>query len=379
MNNMQNEKQKRRARRGRGEGSIYQRADGYWCANVSAGYSDTGKRRRKTIYAATKKEVQDKLRVTATEVAAGAPVETQKLTLGEFLDRWLNSIKQSVAPSTHDRYECTVKKQLKPFIGGVRLSRLEPIHVEQLYATLHNTGCSPRGIQLAGVTLVAALQYAFELRLVAYNAARGIKKPLVPKPEMKCWDAASVGMFLKATKADRLHAMYVLALSAGMRQGELFGLQWSDVNFTSGCLTVQRSLEELCGKQRPKSTKSGKGRRIDLPSFALDVLRDHRAAMLAEGNIKGPVFCDCDGGWLRKSNVCRRSFGPMMVAAGVPRIRFHDMRHTHATLLLAAGENVKVVSERLGHASIKITLDTYAHVLPSMQKGAADKLQKLLG
>jgi integrase len=376
---MKSEKQKSRSRRGRGEGSIYQRADGYWCANVSAGYSDAGKRRRKTVYGSTKKEVQDKLRQLATEVAAGSPIEAQKLTIAEYLDRWLNTIKQSVAPTTHDRYESTVKHQLKPYIGGVRLSRLEPVHVEQLYVTLQGKNCSPRSIQLAGVTLVAALQHAVKLRLAAYNAARGIDKPLVPKAEMKVWDAANVATVLRASKMDRLYAMYVLALSGGLRQGELFALQWSDVDFSTGCVTVQRSLEELRGQVRVKGTKTGKGRRIDLPAFAMAALQSHRAAMLAEGNIAAPVFCAPGGGWLRKGNVYRRSFIPMVTAAEVPRIRFHDMRHTHATLLLAAGENVKVVSERLGHASIKVTLDTYAHVLPSMQKAAAEKLQRLLG
>jgi integrase len=217
------------------------------------------------------------------------------------------------------------------------------------------------------------------MRLVAYNAARGVDKPLVPKVEMKCWDSASVATFLKAAKADRLLGMYVLALSSGMRQGELLGLQWGDIDFAASVVTVRRSLEELSGKVRLKSTKTGNSRRIDLPPFAVDALRDHRAAMLAEGNIAAPVFCAPGGGFLRKGNVYRRSFIPLVTAAEVPRIRFHDLRHTHATLLLQAGENAKVVSERLGHANIRITLGTYSHVLPTMQKGAADKLQRLLG
>ncbi len=376
---MQTEKQKRRARRGRGEGSIYQRGDGRWVATVSAGYSDTGKRRRKTIYGETKSEVQDKLRQAATEVANGAPVETQKLTLGEFLDRWLATIKQSIAPTTHARYKSTIEHQIKPFIGGVRLSRLEPVHVEQLFVTLESKKNSPRSIQLAGMRLVSALAHAVKLGLVRSNAAREIDRPSVPKPELKCWNAGEVAAFLKAAKADRLSAMYVLALSSGMRQGELLGLQWADIDFTSGVVTVRRSLEELSGKVRLKSTKTGNSRRIDLPPFAVDALRDHRAAMLAEGNIAAAVFCAPGGGFLRKGNVYGRSFIPLVTSAAVPRIRFHDLRHTHATLLLQAGENVKVVSERLGHASIAITLDTYSHVLPTMQKGAADKMQLLLG
>jgi len=369
----------RRSRRGRGEGSIYQRADGYWCANVSAGYSAEGNRRRKTVYGSTKAEVQEKLRQVASEIAAGSPVEAQKLTLAEYLDRWLRTIKQSVAPTSWKRYEYAVANQLKPFIGGVRLAKVEPVHVEQLYVTLQANGCSPRVIQLAGVTLVAALEHAVSLRLLRFNPGRSIRKPLVPRGEMKVWDAANVALFLKAAMSDRLHAMYVLALSSGLRQGELIGLQWPDIDFDGDAVTVQRSLEEISGKVRIKEPKTGKGHRIDLPQFAMEAMRDHRADMLAEGNIAAPVFCAPEGGWLRKGNVYRRSFMPMVKAAGVPRIRFHDLRHTHATLLLLAGENVKVVSERLGHASIKVTLDTYSHVLPSMQKAAAEKLQRLLG
>jgi integrase len=346
---------------------------------VSAGYSDTGKRRRKTVYGTTKKEVQDKLRQLATEVAAGRPLEAQKLTLGEYLDRWLRTIKQSVAPSTHDRYKSTVTHQLKPFLGGVRLTRIEPVHVEQLYVTLAEKGCSPRSIQLAGITLGAALSHAVQIRLLPFNPARGIDKPRVPKAEMRVWDSSQASKFLKSAQPDRLHAMYVVAIAGGLRQGELFALRWPDVDLDGSCLTVQRSLEELRGKVRPKEPKSGKGRRVDLPLFAVNALRDHRAAMLAEGNIASSVFCAPCGGWLRKGNVYRRSFCPLVESAGVPKIRFHDMRHTCATLLLLAGENVKVVSERLGHANIKITLDTYAHVLPTMQKAAADKMQRLLG
>ncbi len=196
---------------------------------------------------------------------------------------------------------------------------------------------------------------------------------------MTIWNNAETGAFLKAAKAHRLYALYAVAVGTGMRQGELFGLQWADIDFEGCSLSVNRSLEEIKGKLRLKEPKTGKGRRIDLPAFVVAALNEHRAVMLSEGNITGPVFCDHAGGFLRKSNVCRRSFAPIVKAAGVPVIRFHDMRHTHASALLMAGENVKVVSERLGHARIQVTLDTYAHVMPTMQKGAADKVQALFG
>lgn len=369
----------RRARRGRGEGSIYKRADGRWVGSYSAGYNGEGKRRRRVVYGESKKEVKDRLRELENEVAAGRPVEVQRITLAEYLDRWIASIENTVAPSTYTRYKCSVEQQIKPHLGSMRLAAIAPLHVEQLYGLLAKAETSPRTRQLAGVTLGVALKHAVRLKLIGSNPVRDIAKPRVKRRELKVWDAAQVGVFLKAAEGDRLEALYVLALAAGLRQGELFGLQWADVDFDGNSIGVQRSLEELNGKHRLKEPKSGRGRRVDLPAFAMKALVRHRAAMLAEGNIAGPVFCDHQGGFLRKGNVSRRSFRPMITKANVPAIRFHDLRHSHATVLLAAGENVKVVSERLGHANIKITLDTYAHVLPTMQKAAADRLQKLLG
>ena len=369
-----------RKRRGRGEGSMFQRADGLWCATISAGYAESGKRRRKTIYGKSKGEVQEKLRVTQNEITQGLPVETNRLTVGEYLQRWLDgTAKSTVAPTTWDRYNTVVKHQLKPYIGGSQLSKLQPVHIEQLYAQLEKAGESPRNRQLAGVVLGSALKHAIRLRLIISNPARDVPKPRVADTELKVWSAEQVSVFLKAWPDDRLHAMYVVALTSGLRQGELFGLQWQDIDFAADALSVQRSVEEIRGQLRLKEPKSGKGRRIDLPKFAIKALADHRAKMLAEGHIGCHVFCAPDGGLLRKGNVYRRSFLKRIAASAVPRIRFHDMRHTHATLLLLAGENVKVVSERLGHASIQITLDTYAHVLPSMQKAAAEKMQRLLG
>lgn len=369
-----------RARRGRGEGSIFQRGDGLWVGSYSAGYAGDGKRRRRAVYGDSKKEVKDKLRELENSVAAGRPVEVQRLMVGEFLDRWLASIETTVAPSTRKRYQCSVEKQIKPHLGKMRLTALQPIHVEQLYALLAKGKSSARTRQLAGVTLGVAMRHAVRLKLIAYNPVADIAKPRVKRQEMKIWNAAQVSTFLAAAEFERLHAMYVLALASGLRQGELFGLQWSDVDFANDCLTVQRSLEELSGKLRLKEPKSGRGRKVDLPGFAMKALETHRAAMLAEGNIGGAaVFCNHQGGFLRKGNVFRRSFKPLIDKTELPRIRFHDLRHTHASLLLANGENVKVVSERLGHANIRITLDTYAHVLPTMQKGAAERMQKLFG
>jgi integrase len=387
------QKQSTRKRRGRGEGALYRRADGEWCAAISAGYDAAGKRRRRVVYGATKKEVQDKLK---DEHQTGF-VETGRVTVAGFLCQWLEStVKPSVAPTTHLRYEQTVRLHIVPHLGSLRLRKLAPVHIAGMYDAQRKAGASARHQQMAGLVLQKALKHAVRLRLLAHNPCVDIDKPRPQRREMRVWDRDQANEFLTAAKSDRLYALYVLAITTGMRQGELFGLEWSDIDFDGAVVVVNRTLEEIRGMFRTKEPKTAKGRRrIDLPKIALDALHDHRKAMLAEGYLSGPVFCDRNGGYLRKSNVVRRSFQGTIAKAHkaanekaakvksdavlLPAIRFHDLRHTAATLLLLAGENVKVVSERLGHATIMITLDTYAHVLPTMQKAAAARLDKLFG
>lgn len=367
----------RRKRRGRGEHSIYQRADGLWCASVSNGYAGDGRRKRRTFYGATKKDVQDKLQKATKE---GVNFDPTTMTIADYLERWFSDAKQTVAPGTAKRYEEIYRLHVVPYIGHVRLAKLVPLHVVQMFAEQEKAGMTPRNRQLAGVVLQRACRDAVRLKLIPFNPCLGVAKPRVPKPEMTVWDAAQTIRFLRATEEDRLHALYVTAVTAGMRQGELFGLHWPDIDFASESLVVQRSIEELDGKLRIKEPKTAAGRRrIPLPKIAVTALHEHRKRMLAEGNAGGPVFCDTRGSYLRKGNVLRRSYRPAVKRAGVPEIRFHDLRHSCATLLLMSGENPKVVAERLGHARVEVTLNTYSHVLPTMQTGAAEKLDRLLG
>lgn len=367
-----------RKRRGRGEGSIYRRADGTWCGAISAGHDANGKRIRRAVYGKTKQETQDKLRRLQNDADAGRLTDAGTLTVRRYLLRWLDVARSTIQPTTHRRYEQCVRLQITPHIGTLLLNKLAPLHVEQLFLALEREEVSPRGRQMAGTVLHTALAHAVRLRLIPTNPARDVTKPRPSKREMRVWDADQVAEFLETTLSDRLHGMYVLALDSGMRQGELFGLQWSDVDFSAGTVLVCRSLEEIAGRHRLKEPKSGRARQINLSQVTLDALHDHRKAMLAEGHGHAPVFCDHNGGWLRKSNTVRRLFQPAIKRAGVPAIRFHDLRHTSATLLLLAGENPKVVSERLGHASIEITLNTYSHVLPTMQEQAARKMDVIL-
>jgi integrase len=366
-----------RKRRGRGEGSIYQEADGRWTATISLGSDGQGKRRRRKVRGKSKGEVQEKLRQLYTSTAAALNADAGALTVAEYLNRWLDTTaSRSVRHGTLTRYEQLVRLRILPHLGSVRLSKLTPSHIEMFFTDLGNAGISPRGQQMAGNVLGRALKDAIRLKLITSNPVRDVVKPKPPKPEMKVWDADQASSFLKAAMKDRLYCLYVMAIVTGMRSGELFALEWDDVEWETGSVLVKRTLEEVKGQLTVKEVKTAKGRRrIDLPRFALEALRSHRGRMQSEGHDSRITFCDETGGWLRRPNVTRRSFRPLIASAKVPLIRFHDLRHTAATILLLENVHPKIVSERLGHASIEITLNTYSHALPTLQRDVANKLE----
>jgi integrase len=366
-----------RKRRGRDEGSIYQRKDGTWAGAISVGASETGKRKRRVVYGKTKTEVREKLQQLVRDGAG--QFSASKLTVAEYLARWLETVRLSRSPATFKCYSLIVRLHISPRIGGVRLQRLEPSHVEGLYSSLAKDGASPRLRQLTHAVLHRALVKAVRQRLVRFNACSDIERPTVARKQMSPPSSEQMQILLSTATGHRLGALFVLAVATGMRQGELLGLHWGDIDLEGQTLHVQRSLSELDGKFDLKEPKSAKGRRqIELPSIAVEALKIHRRAMLAEGHIAGPVFCDSKGGWLRKSNLLRNVYFPLLKKAGLPHFRFHDIRHGHATMMLGLGENPKIVQERLGHAQISLTLDTYSHSLPTMQRAAADRIDSAL-
>ena len=234
--------------------------------------------------------------------------------------------------------------------------------------------------QLRELVQDALLARSLRWGMISRNACTAVVRPRVLRHPMRVFTPAQVVTFLDAARGDRFEALYVLAVTTGLRQGELFGLQWDDIDPGHGALQVRHQLRELNGRLWLAPPKTATARRkVHLPAFAVAALRAHRARMLAEGHPHGLVFCDTDGQPHRKSNVLRRSFVPVLERAGLPRIRFHDLRHTAATLLLQQGVHPKVVQEMLGHSQISLTLDTYSHVLPSLGEDAARRLDTLLG
>lgn len=324
--------------------------------------------------------VQEKLRKLQNDAANGADLSAARTTTGEWLTRWLVLVKPTVEPNTYGPYERHVRLHITPHVGRVLLGKLAAVHVQGMYAALAEAGVSAALQQKVGTTLTIALNQAVKLDMIPSNPATKIRKPKARKPEIAVFDPAEASRFLKAAAADRHYAYYLTAVDSGARPGELFALTWEDVDFDGGFLSITKSLEEISGVLRVKAVKTPKGRRrIDLSADTLAVLADHRKTALAAGRIASPVFHDTDGGHLRLSNLVKNSFKPALERAGLPSVGLYTLRHTCATLLLLADVPAKVVSERLGHSSITLTLDTYSHVLPAMQKRAADTMGKILG
>jgi len=350
-------------------------------SSVSLGYDGNGKRRRRTVYGKTKQEVQEKLRRLQGDAFAGVQADRQRVA--DYLAGWLETVvRPNRSANTYQSYEGVIRNHVAPHIGGTRLTQLTSDHVQGLYAALQKAGAGDRTRQLAHAVLHRALQSAVESKppKMTFNPCDYVEAPRLPEGKVQRvepYTVAEVRLLLTAAAGHRLEALFVLAVFSGMRQGELFGLRWPDIDLDAGAVSVRHNLEEIRGALTLKEPKSGRARRVDLPPLAVTALCEHRVRMLAERHVRGPVFCDTFGGWLRKSNFLRNVFRPLIRRAGVPVRRFHDLRHTSATILLGLGVHPKVVQERLGHSNISITLGTYSHVAPTLQKEAAAKLDRL--
>jgi integrase len=311
------------------------------------------------------------------------------VTLSEYLERWLNdSVKDTVRPRTWERYEQNSRIHIVPALGRMKLKALTPAHVRGLYRQKLEERLAPRTVNYIHVTLHKALKQAVADGLLPRNVTEAVNAPRPEKKEIRPLTPEQARAFLEAIREDRLEALYVLAITAGMRQGELLGLRWSDVDLEAGTLQVRRSLASTKdGVAVYNEPKTAKGRRnVKLSGLALEALKRHRAAQNAErlklGSLwedHGLVFSDPSGKPMRRWWLDRWSLAPLLERAGLPKaVTFHGLRHTCATLMLAGGVHTKVVQEMLGHADVSITLNVYSHVLPGMQDEAARRMDALL-
>ena len=395
---------KNRKRHGRGEASIFQReSDGLWVSTVSMGFDGTGKRIRRTVYGNAKAEVAKKLDDLRVEARAGHLPEAGSLTVGQLLDRWLANDAQKSAVRTHEERERLIRVHLKPRLGGVKLLKLSSLHIEGLYADMHRDGVGPFAIRSAADVLSIALNAAVRLKLISSNPAAAVKKPKIPKREMLCLNDSQAKNVLRAAVGAQIGPLVVVALGTGCRQGELLALTWEDVDLRGGTLTVRRSLAQTKGGFITKEPKTAASRRtLTVPGFVVQVLTALKAVRLKSGHLDKPVFCTRDGGYLCKKNVLRAFRGLVKKAnaattiqTSVPRegsgadaaggvkpipekVRFHDLRHTVASLLLSTGHSLKAVSQRLGHANPTMTLRVYAHTMPNDDAKLAEGLDRMM-
>jgi integrase len=360
-------------RRGNGEGTITRRKDGRWEAKYTV-YTAEGPKRR-ALYGKTRKVAADKLARALADRTSGHTFDTENMTVGEYLDRWLNdSDKGSVRTSTYERHEQIVRLHLKPALGRLKLSKLTPAHVQGLYRDKLDSGLSPATVQKIHTVLHKALTQALKWNMIPRNAAEVVKAPRPVPEEMHPLSPDEARNLIEAARGDKLEAPYILAVHTGMRQGELLGLKWEDVDLNEGVIHIRRTVVRSGGRISLGEPKTkGSRRPVHLTGAAVEALKAHLERQLEDierlGDLyrdHGLVFTSEVGTLINPSNLRRRSFAPLLQRAGLPRIRFHDLRHTCAKLLLSRNVHPKYVQELLGHATVAITLDTYSHVIRGM-------------
>ena len=383
----------------RGDGSVYQHKSGRWVGEASVGLRADGGRDRRYVYADTREEAQAALRKLLHERDRGLLADPGKQTVGQFLVSWLEDVvKPSLRPQTYQSYAGVVNKHINPILGRIRLTKLSPQHLQRFYREKQDEGLT-RTVRLCHSVLHRSLGQATKWGLIPRNPASLVDPPKVPKREFRPLLPEEAQRFLEAAEGDRFYALYVLAITCGLRQGELLGLTWENVDLDKGILQVRYQLQWVKreavrgGGKREKPSwvltepKSAKSRRtVMLPQVAVQALKKHRVQQIAEKLEMGEVWQDLGfvfttpiGTPQDASGLRKRSFQPLLKRAGVPRIRFHDLRHTCATVLLAQGVHPKVVQEQLGHSQISLTLDTYSHILPTLQQEAANEMDKMFG
>lgn len=295
------------------------------------------------------------------------------MRVARFLtERWLKAVEHSVRPSTFVGYRSHVMRHIVPALGAVRLTDLDATMINRLYASMLSEGLRPATARRVHATLHRAMADAVRWGLRPDNPVARSDPPRTGRPlELRTWSAAELRTFLTHVPGDGWFPLWFLLATTGMRRGEALGLRWVDVDLERGCLAVRRTVISISGRVAWSEPKSARGRRVvALDPATVEVLR-------ALGPGEGLVFCRSDGSPLDPTSVSKR-FVCLVAGSGLPRIRLHDLRHTHATLALEAGVNPKIVSERLGHATVAFTLDVYSHALQHLQREAADRVAALV-
>lgn len=351
---------------------------------ILAGIKTAGENKKWFSGFRTKKEAEKAMAKKLHEINEGLYVEPSSQTFQEFLEKWLENKKDNLKPSTFDTYRRMVQVHIIPSLGKHKLDKLNPIHINDFYKHLReDKRLAPASIYKCHNVIRNALNQAVKYGFIARNAAEAVDTPKVGKKEMKFWNERQVMEFLEIAKDDRLYIVFFLAVTTGMRRGEILGLRWKDIDFKKGVLSINQTLSND-GKQFISAKTNSSQRSIALPDQTIQELKKQKKKIAKDKLFLGNSYNDHDlvvatslGNSVHPRNV-NRTWDRLLKKTNLPRIRFHDLRHTHATLMLKQGVHPKIVSERLGHSNVKITLDTYSHVLPGLQEAAAKQFGDML-
>lgn len=374
-----------------GEGTLYyHKTKKLWVARATLGKDEAGHARVWEKSGKDKATIAAALADTLQRIRQGREVGTDEQTVHELVEQWLATVKETREPKTWQSYRYLATAHVLPYVGDLRLIELNPQHVQAMLSRLagRDPPLSPRTRKGARDVLGYALQRAVAWGILDRNVARLAEPPKVPKSQIVPLSEADAKKLLVVVRGHPLEALYTVALALGARQGEALGLRWSDVDLAHGQVTIAVALVREDGAYRLKEIKTGeRGRVLALPQIAMAALERRREIQHEERRVAGfgwkgnkldLVFTTSVGTPLDRWNV-RRQFHGFLAAAGLRRARFYDLRHTAASLLLAQGVDMKVISEILGHASIRTTMDVYTHLTRAQHQDAARRLNDILG
>ncbi|MEY9867258.1 integrase [Peribacillus sp. B2I2] len=350
----------------------------------------TGKRKQiKRRGFESKRHAMDEMTKLKAEILENEFLDLTKMTYSRYMEEWFEERKNRLQKTTFEIHSIYYRNVIKPRLGHLKVHQIAPIQLQKFINDLVNdTSYSKHTIHLIFRIVSASLKKAKILKLIKDNPANGITLPKIKRKEISVWSLEQVNYFINEAKGvkrlTRCYIGFLMSILTGMRQGEILGLRWKDIDIEAQIIFVRQTLtqnaEIKAGAKNEASVRS-----IHIPSKLVDELRTHKKQVLEEKLLLGSSYCQLDLVICTKSGKpmiprnFRKEFYNLTEKIGLPKIRFHDLRHTHATILIQQNVNVKLISERLGHADIQTTLNTYSHVLPDMQKSVSDKLEKIIG
>jgi integrase len=374
------------------KGHIRERSPGHWAVVLDSHDTATGKRKRRwRSFRGTKRQAQIECARLISERQAGTYLEPNKTTLAQFFDRWLEYIKSQVSPGSHERYAEIAQKNLVPLLGAVVVTKLTPMQISDAYTkALANGrrdgkgGLSPRTVHHMHRILKQALGQALRWQLLSRNPADAVDPPKVERKTMQTYDLPQTAALIEAMRPTRMFIPIIFGVLCGLRRGEIAGLRWRNVDLAAGSVAIVESAEQTAKGIRYKEPKSGRARNVRLSATVIGELNAWRIRQVEEFLRLGVrpdgetfVVTQADGSPLQPRSITHE-WVRLLASHGLPRIRFHDLRHAHATHLLASGVHPKIASERLGHSKVGITLDLYSHVMPGMQEDAVERVDAAL-